>query len=163
MSDPQPINYYTEIRLDGRREFRLFPTEIRIASIGSFGALGNLAEFTIPLQSIRPTPNRVWQRHRTFGPCLFGAVIAATIAFVAFFGQFSYLVRFEGTFFGALCAVLFGGLAAYTSPRIEYASWVSDAGVVSFDVAASGPHVRRFPEFVGHVIRTIEATRGNVT
>jgi hypothetical protein len=87
------------------------------------------------------------------------AIIGATVAFVAFFGQFPPPGRFLGTLFGGFCTVIFGVLAVIVSPRVEYAQFVNDAGIVAFDVAASGGEVKRYPQFVDHIVRTIVAAR----
>lgn len=143
---------YSERRTDGRRQFSLFSHEILVVGHRFFGAN---YEVKIPLKSIEPTVSRIFVRSTLF---LAGVILAASNVFIcvlllSLMLPWSFLILFIA--FGIVGFWLIG----ITFKRVEFAQFRSQAGVVVFDVARSGPECQKFDEFVKILIQQIQAAK----
>ena len=148
----ETIATYSERRINGRRQFSLFPHEILVVGHRFFGAS---YEVRIPLKSTEPTVSRIFVRSTFF---LIGLVLAASNTFICILLKslllpWSFLILFIAT--GILGLIL----AGITFKRVEFAQFRSQAGVVVFDVARSGPERHKFDEFVETLIRQIQTLK----
>jgi hypothetical protein len=155
VSNP-PVTVYHERGLELQREFRLFSTELQVVANGSFGSR---AEMTIPLAQIRPVPNQIWTRHRIFLPFLIMTILSAFVGVVCLVGSLSSEERVIGGIGGMAGFTIFGILTLLVSNRVEYRQFMSESDMVAFDVGATGPEKRHFPEFVESVCRAIKSQR----
>jgi len=138
--------------MDGRRQFSLFPHEILVVGHRFFGAS---YEVKIPLKSIEPTVSRIFVRSTFF---LAGVILAAGNTFICILLKslllpWSFLILFFALGIIGFC------LVGATFKRIEFAQFRSQAGVVVFDVARSGPECHKFDEFVQTLIQQMQAAK----
>ena len=153
----EPIVTYSERRLDGRRQFSLFPNEVLIAGSSIYGAH---FESRFALASIEPTVSRLWIRSGVF---LFGATMVGVSALICLIlaslppvVSWAYWPVWVIIATGVAGAVLLG----FSFRKIEFASFRGQAGVIVLDVARSGPDRHRFDSFVAALVQQIQLARG---
>lgn len=152
-----PLAIYREHRFESLREFRLFPSEIYVAAHDNLA--GNHSECTVPLSTLRSKPDRLWLRHRAFQRVLMLTFLGAITGTIFFVAPAPPVVCFVGTALGFIWAMMCGVVTACCWPRVEWAQWVNDSGIVVLQVASVGHERSQFPQFVNEVARAIESAR----
>ncbi|HEV2331363.1 MAG TPA: hypothetical protein VGY56_21485 [Verrucomicrobiae bacterium] len=154
------IATYSERRIDGRRQFSIYPHEIVIVGRARFGAH---FEVRLPLKTIDSTVSRLFIRSTLFlaGMCMavgcaFICIILASLSPAV---SWSYWLVWVIIAFGIVGFVL----AGLSFKKIEFAQFRSQAGVRVLDIARSGPEHHKFDEFVQTLIQQIQAAKTATT
>ena len=137
--------------MGGRRSFRLLSNRILISGRTTSGSR---SEVMVPLEVLRPDPDRHWVRPAAFWLGLFLLLTCVPIAFacssVLSFGWVAFYTAFA--LFGALIVIC-------TAKRIEWATFRNTMGQATVSVARAGRHSDQFPYFVSAVSSAISHTR----
>ena len=142
---------YYEKRCDGKREFTLEDTGVRVWSTEF---LGSETTTMIEYQVLHPEVTTILARNRVFWPSII-AVVASTVLTMLFWQQLKDSVHSEILTFGVCVALSCAAMAAVTFRRIEFRQFNSQSGMPMFNIARSGPSAARFDVFVGEITRRI--------
>lgn len=142
--------------LEGRLRFALTADSVRIHGSYAFGT--RRVETAIPLISLQPRVERLWVRSRAFTAALW-------LCSISFIGSMVLTREFRMSPFDALPGVMlilgFVGLIlmGFTFRRMEFARFVSNAGVPQLDVARSAAKAE-FEGFVTKLVSAINTAHG---
>ncbi len=141
---------YREVLARGRRKFELYPDRV----ILHIKYPNRVAELTILLSDLRPTPNKLVIREWPFSMGI-GFLLAACLLFAA--GLFTTGSNSSEILFIFAIPTLFTGtiISGYCWRKIEFASFVNRQGVSVLDVGDAGPDRGKFREFVDLLIAQI--------
>lgn len=145
---------YREVRSDGRRRFELYADRVVVKGSGARTEF----ETKVPFANLRPEPDKLWIRHRSF---LLGVLmLLLSLAPFAVLAR-SFTDGSEAEKLGP-CLGMGGGLSIVgiviclkTFRKVEFARFQSHAGIVVLDVAYAGPDRGRFREFVESLTKQI--------
>jgi hypothetical protein len=148
----EPVARYSERRIDGRRQFSLYPQEIVIVGKQLFGAH---YEFKIPLKSLDPTISRIYTRS-TFFLAGLGFGLGSFFIFGILWISFLHAVwSFWMNWVILAVGIIGSALACLTFKKVEFAQFRSQAGVRILDMARSGPEASKFDEFLKTLVERI--------
>ncbi len=146
----EPIATYREIRLEGRRTFRLFDDHV-VVSVRSAAR-----DLDLPYDLGNLCPNYLRMRIR---PKVYGLGVGLLVLpwCLAALGILSKIVIPTGEFFvlPASFSILGFAITAVSFGKVEYAHFRTKAGVTAFEVAKAGKQADHFDEFVGLIVRRI--------
>ena len=145
-----PIALYYEVTTTAKRNLELCESTVFIRGEGP----GIHSEITVQLADLRPLPNRVWFRHRIF-------YIAALIILGSLIGTLYALKDLRALEFTLPCLFIGSLICAFTFRKVEYAVFLSSAGLSLLTIARSGPDRDNFEDFVEKLIQQIEATKNS--
>jgi hypothetical protein len=157
VNDTPPIATYRERRFDGKRAFELFAGRVVIRG---HAGLTSRFETTILLNTLDPTFSRIWLRSSGFRASLWlllGSIVFISVLLTLRVPPESPPIILLG------CIGASGVLLLLTTFRaVEFAVYRSPAGVVTLDVARSGPDAKKFDAFVDVLTRNVGMAREQI-
>jgi hypothetical protein len=152
----EPLATFFEKRHNGRRWFSLFPDRLLVQGKQRFAGQ---FETVVPLQGIRPFPNRLWLRYGEFHLALlfFAGSLVLGVLFLGLFRSCATIWAFIVPLSMAIGALW---EMAATWRKVEYVQFVRDNGLVAFDVALTTKDRGAFDAFVGRIYAQLEAGAG---
>jgi hypothetical protein len=150
----EPLATYREVRSDGRRRFELYADRIVVKGSGARTKF----EATVLFANLRPEPDKLWIRHKSFllGVFMLLLSIAPFAVLARSFADGTHADRL-GPCLGIGVGLSFVGfvICLKTFRKVEFARFQSHAGIVVLDVAYAGPDRGRFREFVDLLTKQI--------
>lgn len=151
----QPI-VYREVLARGRRTFELFEDRVVVR----IRYPNQSAEITVPLASLRPTPNTIRLREWPFhvGICLIGV---PWVVHGVRWGLAGRVPSSDALIFAVSIGIVGAVLCLYSLRKIEFASFVTHAGPPALDIGDAGPDRAAYRTFVDTLIDRIRAAQGS--
>jgi hypothetical protein len=154
----EPIAIYSETRFSGKRDFKLYPDEIRV--IGKV-FLQKDFDVNIELKNLNPNYEKVKIREKGFMAGMYLIILPLIIKFILI-SAFNVKIDNPAIGFMVILAISGGILCIATFRKIEFYVFKNSFGVNILDIARSGKEKHNFDKYVEQIILCVNECNSNI-
>jgi hypothetical protein len=150
-----PIAAYKEARFYGKRTFELFEDTVVVRGKHTFKSEFEIA---VPLRILVPSVVRTRARNKAFFSGLWLTIGSLMVAYIV--ESISQKDASEAIIYLCILSGVGVLLSVVTARKVEWAQFISDAGIIALNVARAGKQTDKFDSFVEALVAQIRMAKG---